>query len=82
MRTREALRQVVRLTNDAVMITAAHPLDEPGPAIVYVNEAFERLTGYGVGEALGRSPRFLQDPGTDPEARRRIRRALEEQEPV
>ncbi|HEV7372426.1 PAS domain S-box protein, partial [Arenibaculum sp.] len=47
-----------------------------------VNEAFERLTGYGVGEALGRSPRFLQDPGTDPEARRRIRRALEEQEPV
>lgn len=82
MRTRDALKQVVCLTDDAVMITAAGPLDEPGPAIVFVNRAFQRLTGYPAEEAIGRSPRFLQVPGTDPGARRRIRRALERQEPV
>ena len=31
--------------------------------IVYVSEAFERLTGYTKGEIVGRNCRFLQDPG-------------------
>jgi PAS domain S-box-containing protein len=62
--------------NDVVVITSAEPLDEPGPVIVYVNEAFERLTGYTAAEAIGRSPRFLQGPKTDPAARQRIREAF------
>jgi diguanylate cyclase (GGDEF)-like protein/PAS domain S-box-containing protein len=32
--------------------------------ITYVNPAFTRLTGYAAAEALGRSPRILQGPGT------------------
>ena len=27
-------------------MTEANPVDEPGPRIVFVNEAFERITGY------------------------------------
>lgn len=69
-------------TNDAVMMTEATPLDEPGPRILYVNEAFTRMTGYGPEEAAGRSPRFLQGPDTDRRETARIRAALERGEPV
>ena len=46
--------------NDIVLITEADSTDEPGPKIVFANEAFERTTGYTQDETLGRSPRFLQ----------------------
>ena len=46
--------------SDIVVVTEAEPLDEPGPRIVYVNQAFTELTGYAAHEVLGRNPRFLQ----------------------
>jgi PAS domain S-box-containing protein len=45
-------------------VTAAN-LDPPGPTIVYVNPAFERMTGWSAAEILGRSPRVMQGPETD-----------------
>ncbi|MCC5838732.1 MAG: PAS domain S-box protein [Opitutales bacterium] len=68
--------------NDIVVITSAQAVDEPGPVIVFINEAFERLTGYAAAEVIGRSPRFLQGEKTDPAARRRIREALAAGEPI
>jgi PAS domain S-box-containing protein len=68
--------------NDIVLITEAEPLDEPGPRIVFVNKAFERLTGYTSAETLGRSPRFLQGENTDRRALKEIRDALEQQQPI
>ena len=59
-----------------VLITEPWPLDEPGPRIVFVNEAFTRQTGYSREEALGRSPRFLQGPATDRSALGRMHDAL------
>ncbi|GAA4972977.1 diguanylate cyclase domain-containing protein [Kineococcus glutinatus] len=38
---------------------------EPDMPLVYVNPAFERLTGYRSAEVLGTNCRFLQGPGTD-----------------
>jgi len=67
---------------DVVIITEARPLDLPGPRIVYVNEAFEQLTGYRSDEALGQTPRILQGPKTQRAALDRIRAALENGEPV
>jgi diguanylate cyclase (GGDEF)-like protein/PAS domain S-box-containing protein len=72
---------VARL-NDIVLITEADPFDEPGPRIVFVNDAFERLTGYRREDVLGRSPRFLQGPLTDRTELDRIRSALENRQPV
>ena len=40
------LESVVVNANDAVLITEAEPIDPPGPRIVYVNEAFTRMTGH------------------------------------
>jgi PAS domain S-box-containing protein len=68
--------------NDLVLITEAHPLDEPGPRIVFANAAFERITGYSCEEVLGKSPRMLQGPRTSREALGRIRQALERCSPV
>lgn len=48
----------------------------PGRPLIYVNEGFERLTGYGAAEALGRNCQFLQGADTDPETVQEIRDAL------
>jgi PAS domain S-box-containing protein/diguanylate cyclase (GGDEF)-like protein len=38
----------------------------PDRRLVYVNDAFVRMTGYPAEEVLGLNCRFLQGPGTDP----------------
>lgn len=82
----EKLRLVeaaVSRQTDAVVITEADPIDAPtGPRIVYVNDAFERLTGYQRDKILGDTPRRLQGVDTDPEQLARIRQALETRVPV
>ncbi|MGF1575344.1 MAG: PAS domain S-box protein [Cyanophyceae cyanobacterium] len=70
------LQSVVVNTNDAVIITEAEPINEPGPRILYVNEAFTHITGYTPDEVLGKTPRFLQGPNTDPAKLQKIRTAL------
>ena len=42
-------------------------ITEPGPGypIVYVNDAFCEMTGYGPHEVMGKSPSMLQGPETD-----------------
>ncbi|MFO7729991.1 MAG: PAS domain S-box protein, partial [Spirochaetia bacterium] len=60
---------------EAVMITDAE-LNEPGPRILYVNRAFEEMTGYRFDEIRGRDPRFLQGPDTDRAVLDRARKAL------
>lgn len=69
--------------NDVVLITEAAPLDPPhGPRIVYVNEAIERVTGYSADEVIGRTPRIFQGTDTDKAELKRIRQALEKQQPI
>lgn len=49
----------------------------PDRPLVWVNPAFEQLTGYSAATAVGRDCRFLQGPGTDREDVARVRAALE-----
>ena len=77
-----SLEDVVTLANDIVIVTEAYPLDEPGPKIVYVNKAFTDLTGFAPEEVIGKTPRILQGPDSNPETRAKIRAALEKKEPV
>jgi PAS domain S-box-containing protein len=76
------LNTCVSNLNDIVLVTEADPLDEPGPRIVFVNEAFERITGYTSAETLGRSPRFLQGERTDRRVLSEIREALAQRKPI
>ncbi|MES2415661.1 MAG: PAS domain S-box protein [Pseudomonadota bacterium] len=76
------LETAIARLNDIVLITEAEPVDEPGPRIVFVNDAFERYTGYTREEVLGHSPRLLQGPKTDRAELDRIRQALKNWQPV
>ena len=49
-----AFRHYVEQCPDAVLVT------DPAGRIVYVNPAFERMTGYAAGEIAGRTPALLK----------------------
>lgn len=56
------LAQVAKATGHGVAITDA------AGQLVWVNDGWERLTGYTLDEVVGRVPgHFLQGPGTDPD---------------
>lgn len=78
----QLLESVVVNANDAVVITEAEPIDEPGPRILYVNEAFTRMSGHTLEEVRGHSPRMLQGEGSDPAVKARIRKALQAWKPI
>lgn len=60
---------------EGITIADARLPDRP---LIYVNEGFQRMTGYAVSEVLGRNCRFLQGTSTDPAATAEIRAALAE----
>ena len=66
--------QAMAQTRMAICLSDPNRDDSP---IVFANRAFIDLTGYPESEIVGRNCRFLQGPDTDPEAVRRIRKALE-----
>ncbi|MGE7368374.1 PAS domain-containing protein [Neorhizobium sp. NPDC001467] len=63
----------MRASRMPMIITDPRLPDNP---IVFVNEAFARLTGYTREETLGRNCRFLQGPGTNTEDVDKIRKAV------
>ncbi len=71
----EIAELVLANMNESVILTD-DMLDSPGPRILYVNAAFERMTGYTAEEVLGRSPRFLQGVRTDRQVLDSLRDAL------
>lgn len=76
-RQRKLLESVITNTKDAVLITEAEPLDDPGPRIIYANEAFTKMTGYTAEEVIGKTPRILQGPNSDRAEIARLSKALE-----
>jgi len=75
------LESVVTNTNDAILITEAEPVGEPGPRIIYINNAFAEMTGYTEEEIIGKTPRILQGPKSDQKELKRLSRALHEYQP-
>ncbi len=49
----------------------------PEQPLIYINEGFERLTGYSAESMLGKNCRFLQGDNTDPATVEQIRSALQ-----
>jgi PAS domain S-box-containing protein len=76
----QLLAASVAVSQDAILITDAD-LEQGGPHIVFVNEAFTRMTGYPAEEVLGRTPRLLQGPETDRAMLDRLKAALQRGDP-
>ncbi len=75
----ERLQQAIDGAN--VAMTLSDPTREDNP-LVYVNDAFEEMTGYTEAEALGRNRQFLKAGENDPETIATLREALDDEEPV
>jgi len=63
--------------NDAILITQAEPIEEPGPRILWANDVFYRSTGFEPSDVIGKTPRILQGPLTDKSVLATLRNALE-----
>lgn len=69
----------IRATRMSMIITDPRQPDNP---IVFANDSFLRLTGYGRDEVLGRNCRFLQGVDTDRETVDLLRDAIERRSDV
>jgi two-component system, chemotaxis family, CheB/CheR fusion protein len=76
------LDTVIKNANDIVVITESTPYTYPGPKVVYVNDSFERITGYAKGDILGRPNNLLHGFETDEDSKIIIQNALENQLPI
>lgn len=73
------LLQLVENTQDGVVVAEKEGQDT---IIIYVNSAFEKLTGYKSEEILYQDCRFLQGSDTNQEEVKLIRKAIDAEEPV
>lgn len=80
-RARRLLAAAVEQAAEPIVVTDA-ALDEPGPRIVYANDAHRRVFGYEAHELLGQTPRLFQGPKSDRAVLDRVRQKLEGGEPV
>jgi PAS domain S-box-containing protein len=65
--------------SDGVMICA---INSDGPIIIYVNNAWQKITGYEATEVIGTKPKFLAKNDLDQPGLRDLRQAIYEQQPV
>ncbi|AMD57961.1 histidine kinase [Agrobacterium tumefaciens] len=68
-----------KATRMPMLITDPRQPDNP---IIFCNKAFCTLTGYEVGELIGRNCRLLQGPQTDPDAVTKLRDAVASQKDI
>jgi len=75
------LETAVSRLNDIVIVAKVRP-GKADPEIVFVNNAFVRLTGYSREEAIGQSPNFLWGPKSEGAEVERIRAAVRSWAPL
>lgn len=68
------MQMVVNASNDGIVVAEREGKDKP---LIYVNPAFERMTGYNLDDVLYQDCRFLQSGDRDQPALMAIREALD-----
>ena len=77
----EKAKGLAAAVGDATSVVVTNPRLDDNP-IIYLNDAFERMTGYARSAVIGRNCRFLQGENTDPETVSAIREAVAAREDV
>lgn len=75
-RMNDEFTQFVDAINDVILITKAEPLHDEGPRVLFVNDAFERMTEYSANDIIGQTPRILQGAKTQESAKQQMRDAF------
>ena len=73
----QVLSTAIEQAKDAIVITKGRDA-ENRRELVYVNAAFEEMTGYARDEVLGRTPKIFQGPETSPDVLEGLHEALTE----
>lgn len=76
------LETAVSRLNDIVIITRIRPDTDGGPRVVFVNDAFERQTGYSRSEVMGQSAMLLWSSTHQQAELQRLRAAMDRKQPV
>jgi PAS domain S-box-containing protein len=74
---RDRLRLFRRAIEEAAVGVTITDYTQPDNPLIYGNDRFEEVTGYGPEEYVGRNCRFLQGPDTDQEPVAELRRAID-----
>ena len=69
------LERAIASSNNGIIITDA---TIPYNPVIYVNNSFERLTGYSAAQVIGKNCRFLQGKNTEQTGLYELRRAIAE----
>jgi PAS domain S-box-containing protein len=75
------LESVITNATDAVMVTEACPNNSEWPKIIYVNEAFTKMSGYEKEEIVGRTPDVLIGTRTSRLGLTKLKRAVDNTQP-
>jgi len=75
----KVFRSSVHASVNGVVISEA---DKKGCPVLYVNPAFEKMSGYSMTEMKGQNCNLLQGPDTDPKVVAEIRKALQEKREI
>ena len=78
----QLLQTVVAQISDIVVIAETVPSNPFDAKIVFVNQAFERLTDYSISDALGQPLGFLLQTETNQEVLKQIQQALADNHPL
>ncbi len=71
------LETVITQTKDAVVITDTDTSEYPIPNIIFVNEAFSKMTGYKPKEVIGKSPIMFAGPKADMKELEKLSNAIQ-----
>ncbi|WP_213875241.1 PAS domain-containing protein [Pseudomonas sp. dw_358] len=74
----QLLQRMIDASNDGIVVAEKEGEDN---ILIYVNRAFERLTGYSAAEILYRDCRFLQNGQSDPLVLQQLRAAINAGQP-
>lgn len=80
--TEEEIRILYRAINSSTNGITVADCRKPDMPLMFVNPAFEAMTGYAIDEVVGKNCRFLQGIETDQPALDTLRRAIRMAEPV
>lgn len=80
-RKQQLERRTQAIENAPIGITISDP-DQPDNPLIYVNKAFEELTGYSQEAAVGENCRYLQGDRTNSAQVDKLRAAIDAEEPI
>lgn len=74
------METVITQANDAVIITESDTSENAIPKIIFVNQAFSKMSGYSASEVIGHSPLIFNGENSDPKELEKLINAIQNEQ--